>query len=300
MIPYLCRSPGTKARPLSISERTPARVMSLAGEAERAAGGLAQAGERPDQLVLAVAGHPGDAEDLAGAHVERDGAHRLVPAVVLHLEVRRPRARRRPGVDSPRSTVRLTSRPTIRLARSSSSVSDGSRVPTTLPRRMTVIRSAISRTSYSLWLMKMTEVASSRVELAEDREDLARLLGREDGGRLVEDEDVRVAVQGLEDLDALLPAHRQGADLGSGSTSNPNVLAELANSHVRRAAIDEDRARHRLVAEEDVLGDGQHGDQHEVLVDHADAAGDGVGRAVDRDRRRRSIRISPSSGTASP
>ena len=53
----------------------------------------------------------------------------------------------RPACDSPRSTVSWTSRPTISSARSSSSVSAGSRSPTTRPRRMTVIRSAISRTS---------------------------------------------------------------------------------------------------------------------------------------------------------
>ena len=36
----------------------------------------------------------------------------------------------------------------------------GSAWPTTLPRRMTVIVSAISRTSYSLWLMKTMLVPS--------------------------------------------------------------------------------------------------------------------------------------------
>ena len=62
---------------------------------------------------------------------------------------------------SPRSTVSWTSRPTISSARSSSSVSEGMRLPTTFPRRMTVMRSAISSTSYSLWLMKMMLVPSA-------------------------------------------------------------------------------------------------------------------------------------------
>ena len=52
-----------------------------------------------------------------------------------------------PGWLSPRSTVSSTSRPTISAARSSSFVSDGIRVPTTRPRRRTVMRSATSRTS---------------------------------------------------------------------------------------------------------------------------------------------------------
>ena len=48
--------------------------------------------DRLDQLVLAVAGHPGDAEDLAGAHLEAHAVHDLVAAVV-----------RRPGASRPAS-----------------------------------------------------------------------------------------------------------------------------------------------------------------------------------------------------
>ena len=47
--------------------------------------------------------------------------------------------------------------------------------------------------------------------------------------------------------------------------------------------IQEDRVGHRLVAEKDVLGHRQDRNQHEVLVDHADPARDGVGRLADRD-----------------
>ncbi len=51
------------------------------------------------------------------------------------------------------------------------------------------------------------------------------------------------------------------------------------------APVQEDRIGHRLLAEEDVVGDRQDRDEHEVLVDHADAAGDRIGRTGDRDRR---------------
>ena len=68
-----------------------------------------------------------------------------------------------------------------------------------------MIRSAISSTSFSLWLMKMIDLPCA-VRLAHDREELLRLLRREHGGRLVEDEDVGAAVERLQDLDALLLA----------------------------------------------------------------------------------------------
>ena len=48
-------------------------------------------------------------------------------------------------------------------------------------------------------------------------------------------------------------------------------------------AIEEDRIGHRFLAEEDVIGDGQDGHEHEVLVDHADSAVDGISRVTDDD-----------------
>ena len=67
------------------------------------------------------------------------------------------------------------------------------------------MRSAMSSTSWSLWLMKMIDMPS-RDEGLEDAEELDCLLRREHGRRLVEDEDVRAAVERLEDLDPLLLA----------------------------------------------------------------------------------------------
>ena len=58
------------------------------------------------------------------------------------------------------------------------------------------MRSAISSTSWSLWLMKMIDIPS-RVEVPEDPEELDRLLGREHRRRLVEDEDVRACGRAL-------------------------------------------------------------------------------------------------------
>ena len=124
--------------------RAPGDVAAV--ERDGAAGRLAQPDDCFDELVLAIPGNAGDAEDLAGAN--RRSMPRTTSLPRSSLTVRpRHRGRRRPGCDSPRSTVRLTSRPTISSARSSSSVSLGTRWPTTRPRRITVIRSAISRTS---------------------------------------------------------------------------------------------------------------------------------------------------------
>ena len=115
-------------------------------ELDGARGDRSEADQRFDQLVLAVAGDPGNAEDLAGAHLE---SHVVDDFLTRASFTWRPVTVSigSAGWLSPRSTVSWTSRPTMSSARSSSSVSDGIREPTTLPRRMTVMRSAISRTS---------------------------------------------------------------------------------------------------------------------------------------------------------
>src|SRR3990170_6953472 len=71
----------------------------LPGDDDAAPRRMADAGNRVDELRLAVAVDPGDADDLAAAHLERDAPDGLEPAVVedaqaLHLEQDLPRARR--------------------------------------------------------------------------------------------------------------------------------------------------------------------------------------------------------------
>ena len=241
---------------------------------------------------------PGDAEDLAGADLEVDAADDLVAAVVvdrqaLDLEDRAGRVGRRRGRPSSE-----TSRPTISSARSSSfglgrdPLADDLAAPDD--------RDPVGDLEDLVELVADEDdaVALGR-EAAQDGEDLLGLLRRQDGRRLVEDEDPGLAVERLEDLDPLLPADRQRADLGVGVDLEAEPPAELDDPPLGLLAVEEDRVGHRLFAEDDVLGDGEDRDEHEVLVDHADAAGDGVGRAGQVDLLP-SSRISPSSGRASP
>ncbi len=103
------------------------------------------------------------------------------------------------------------------------------------------------------------------------------LLGSEDGGRFVENENVRTAEQRLEDLDALLDADAHVFDGGVRIDLEAVSVTEVANLAVDTVPIDgHSEPLRRLVPERDVLGD-RHGiDQHEVLVDHPDTGVDGV------------------------
>ena len=74
--------------------------------------------------------------------------------------------------------------------------------PVTRPSRSTVIVCEISSTSSSLWLMKIVVLPSAR-EVADDAEQALRLLGRQHGRGLVEDQDVGAPEERAQDLDPL-------------------------------------------------------------------------------------------------
>ena len=117
------------------------------------------------------------------------------------------------------------------------------------------MRSATSRTSRSLWVMK-TMATPLGLELAHDRHELVGLLRRQHRGRLVEDEDLGVARERLDDLDALLHADGQLLDEGVGVDVEAEPVGDLA--HLRAARVEVEPAAARLlVAEHDVLGDGE-------------------------------------------
>ena len=106
--------------------------------------------------------------------------------------------------------------------------------------------------------------------------------GRQHAGRLVEDQDFGAAVERLEDFHALLEPDRQFLDDGVGI----DLQAVFALQPLQfRTGVGDAPLQERLIlgAEDDVLYDGEIFDQHEMLVDHADAERDGVVRRLDRD-----------------
>ena len=160
-------------------------------------------------------------------------------------------------------------------AASSALVAVGSASPTTAPRRITVIRSAIARTSRSLWVMKTiafpaslswrmisisssvscgvsTAVGSSKTSTCASRESALMISTR-----------------------CCTPTGRSST-IASGSTWNPK-RAEISRDPLAGGiGVEGAGEAGGLVAEHDVLGDGEDRDQHEVLVDHADPGRHGV------------------------
>ena len=107
-------------------------------------------------------------------------------------------------------------------------------------------------------------------------------LGRQQGGGFIEDENIRLAVQQLDDLHPLALAdgqlvhqrvrvHLQAVGRGQLADTAGGLLLFQAAA----AGLD-------LLTQGDVLRHGQVGDQHQLLMYHADAMGNGVGGAFQR------------------
>ena len=197
---------------------------------------LPEPGDRLGQLGLPVARDRGDPDDLARhgrrarRRAGRAGRDRCCAETPLTDRTTRPRS------TGARSSTSRTGRPTMSPARSARVVPSGSTSDAvTRPARMTVIRSAMARTSPSLWLMKTT-LRAGRGHRPERDEQLLGLLGREDGRRLVHDQDPRPAVEHLEDLDPLLLADRELPDVGAGIDVEPDAPARSPRPRPRSCA----------------------------------------------------------------
>ena len=121
-----------------------------------------------------------------------------------------------------------------------------------------------------------------RAERGEERHGLLR---RENRCRLVHDQDARLPVQRLQDLHALLLSDRELPDTRPRMHLEPVALAELRDASLDRTLVHEEGAAlGAVIAEHDVLGDGERLHQPEVLVHHADAGVQRIAWGVEVDR----------------
>ncbi len=118
-------------------------------------------------------------------------------------------------------------------------------------------------------------------QLAHDHEQLVGFLRGQHRGGLVKDEDARLAVEQLDNLDALLHPHGQIAHVGVGFDLQLVTLGNFEDARGGLVAVQKISGAHQFGPEHDVLGDGEDGDEHEMLVDHAHAGVDRVGGRMD-------------------
>ena len=248
-------------------------------EPDPACGRPAGAGQHLHQLALPVALDAGDAEDLARSELERDALQRRYALVrargqVVDRHHHRTRSRRL-LVDAQQHLAPDHQRGDLLLVRVlCREMADHTAAPHH--------RDAVGDVEDLLQLVADEDDRLARFDqVAQHHEQLLRLLRREHAGRLVEDEDVRAAVQHLHDLRALLQPDRQVTHARVGVKRKPVTLRQVVDRRASTGVVVEVRACHRLAAQHDVLADREHGDQHEMLVHHADAQRDRVARPAD-------------------
>jgi hypothetical protein len=118
-------------------------------------------------------------------------------------------------------------------------------------------------------------------EAAQDDEEMIGLLRRQHRGRLVENEDLGATVKHLDDLDALLQPDREILDDRVRRHGEPVIGGETGERLARpRGAAEKAVA---LGAEQQVLDHREAVDEHEMLMHHADAMGNRIGRATQVD-----------------
>ena len=148
---------------------------------------------------------------------------------------------------------------------------------------MTVIVSATSRTSCSLWLMKTIEVPPSRsARMTVISSSVSCGVSTAVGSSSTSSFASRLSALRISTR-CCTPTGRS-ADERVGRDVEAVALRDLGDLAAGAAAGEEAEAACLLVAEHDVLGHGEHRDEHEVLVHHADAGGHGVARAAEGDR----------------
>ena len=261
----------------------------LPGDHDPSTGQPPQARERVDQLGLAVPVHAGDRENLAGADVERDAAHLLEAAIVEDLEIvdlEERVARRRGRLVHAEQHLTPDHHPREALLGRALRGHGVDRLAA--PEH----RDPVGDLEHLVELVRdEDDRLPLRLQLGDDREELPRLLRCEDRGRLVQHEDLRPAVERLQDLDALLLRDRDVLDQRVGIDCEAVAVGKLADALPRLADVEHHARVGRLLGEDDVLRHRHHRDQHEVLVDHADPA------SRSRPWRRRTRSSCPSGGS---
>ena len=202
-----------------------AAAQLAARDADAARGAPAQAGDRLGELALAVAGDAGDRQDLARAQLERHVVQRALSAIAVALEpldlqhgladvVRRDLAPRRRDLAADHQRRERLRRRLRRLQRAerAAAAQHGD---------------AIGDRHHLVQLVRDEDDGAPLVRhRAQRREERLHLLRRQHRRRLVEDQDARVAVQRLEDLDALLLADGELPDARVGLHRQPVALGQ--------------------------------------------------------------------------
>ena len=244
---------------------------------DRACRRLAQTGHALRELPLAVAGNAGNAHDLAAPDLQLHPPKHLGAAITQGVKPLDPEAH---GAASKRLRIQRFDfashhHPGQLVTRDAIGRSCADHAPVAQRRH-----AIADRHDFVQLVGDKHETVAFAHHALEGSEQIVDLLGREHGSRLVEDDKARAAIERLEDLHALLLADRQMRDGRRRVNLQPVCLRQRTKPGRYHVQIETGLAR-RLQPQRHVFRDGQLRHEHEVLVDHADAGADGLGRRTE-------------------
>ena len=253
----------------------------LTAQRDRALFHRFEAGQAVDELRLAVSVDAGDTDDLALAHVERD---LLEGVVVVELRSNREALDLQDGLAG---LGRL-------LVDGKFHIAADHHAGKLFLRRVLDVHgadvlalaqdSAAVRHGHDLVELVGDEEdgLAFLCQAAHDVHELFDLLRRQNGSRLIEDQDLIVAVEHLEDLRALLHADGDVLDESIGVDVQAILLRELHDLFPGLILLQEARLV-RLHAEDDVFKHRKALHELKVLMHHANAQCIGIVRIIDLD-----------------
>ena len=155
----------------------------------------------------------------------------------------------------------------------------GAPLATFLPSRRTVMRSAMAKTSSSLWLTKTIATPSSRSFLSSFEEGGGLVLG-DRRGRFVEQQDLGLERQRLGDLDDLHLRDRQAAHFGARVDAGIEQIEIAARLPLDGAIVDE-AIPGRQALEQNIFPDAEARDQISLLMNRRDALAQRIARRAE-------------------
>ncbi len=245
---------------------------------------FAESRDRLNERALAIPFHAGDTKDFVRLDGEGHVVHGARPALTRHHETAHlERRRRRVSVCVLRPRAPRRAR-FARIAREHDVAANhrardrGGTRPFGLEARHRAAgahdRDHIRDLRHLIELVGDEDDRAAIVaERAKHAPELLHLWRGKNSRRLIEDENARAAHERLQDLDSLLLADAQLAHVLARVHPKPVSLRRLRDLALRAGHVDREAAR-RLAAEDDVFGDRECGDEHEVLVHHPDARAD--------------------------
>src|SRR5829696_4308837 len=236
------------------------------------------AGDRREQLALAVAGDASDAEDFALPYRQAD----LLQGPIVRISGRQRQAahRERLLAGSRRPTgLHLADLGADHQGRDGA----GARLARVERRDDPAVAQHGRGPAQAAHLLELVRDVEDRAAFAgkplERLEEPLGLLRGQHRGRLVEDDELRILEQAADDLDPLPLAGRKGPDRPIGLQPEPVAAADLVEPPAHR--LERGGAGER---DGDVLGDGELVEEREVLEHHVDAEAARLDRRADAHR----------------